>query len=166
MREFNAQEVANTAWALATMGRSKQVRELKLQDLIAEQRAYRRVGFTSEVFELQHAINNKRAEGQGDKAEEDDKLTKQRLMAMEMRQNKRAAELQQSQQAETEKLIDAQMRDYQQLLERQADEMHQLVENVTAMMTIGASWTPVVQGSPDQGGSLSWAVQLKKPSHG
>ena len=141
---------------------SAELPPVELQDLIAEQRAYRRVGFTSEVFELQHAINNKRAEGQGDKAEEDDKLTKQRLMAMEMRQNKRAAELQQSQQAETEKLIDAQMRDYQQLLERQADEMHQLVENVTAMMTIGASWTPVVQGSPDQGGSLSWAVQLKK----
>jgi len=55
----------------------------------------------------------------GDKTEEDAKLAKQRLAAMEMRQRKRAQELQQVQTTETETCIEQQMVDYSSLLERQ-----------------------------------------------
>jgi len=131
-----------------------------LQDLIAEQRAYRRVGFTSEVFELQTAINEKKKDKSNDKSAEDEKLVKQRLTAMEMRQRKRSDELHQSHQQEMDTLIQTQMTDYQNLLEKQANEMHQLVENVTAMMTIGSGWTP--SASAPEGGVVPWAMQLKK----
>eukprot|EP00962_Isochrysis_galbana_P052918 scaffold24393_cov112-Isochrysis_galbana.AAC.2 len=138
----------------------KAARPNNLQDLIAEQRAYRRVGFTSEVFELQGMINEKKKDTSNDKSQEDDRLIKQRLAAMEMRQRQRSDELHSTQQAETDQLIQTQMNDYQQLLERQANEMHQLVENVTAMMTIGSGWTP--SSSSESGGVVSWALALKK----
>lgn len=145
-----------------TRDRSGAQEFMSLQDLVAEQRAYKRVGFTQEVFELQSLINDKKGDAEGDKVTEDEKLIKQRTAAMEIRQRRRSIELQKAQQSETEIIITSQMTEYQTLLEKQADEMHQLVENVTAMMTIGQGWTPAPRANESVNDIVSWAIQLKK----